>query len=64
MMRFDSATSRFLALLVIKPYQKSEAQNSKEKFPHFAVKKVQNHSLSHEFCHVTHLQDLKIFVGQ
>ena len=41
MMRLDSATSSFLALLLIKSYRKKmKAQNSKEKFPIFALKKM------------------------
>ena len=35
--------------------------NLKEKFPYFAMKKVQNHFLSMEFCQVTHLQDIRKF---
>ena len=39
MMRFDSTTSTFLNLLVTKSYRKKlKVRNSKEKFPHFAVK--------------------------
>ena len=41
MMRFDSKTSSFLDLLVTKSYRKKlKVQNSKEKFPHFAVEKM------------------------
>ena len=36
-------------------------QNAKEKFPHFAVKKIQHHFLSLEFTEVTHLQNLRKF---
>ena len=40
MMSLDSATSIFLAWLVVKSLErKLKVQNSKEKFPHFAVKK-------------------------
>ena len=70
MMRFDSAISNFLALLVIK----SSRENPKSaKFirvvSKFRCVDVQNLILSLEFDHVTHMQDLKCktyasFVGQ
>ena len=54
-----------LALLVTKSYKKLKVQNSEENFPHFAVTKMfKEHFLPLDFCHVTHLQDLKSFVGQ
>ena len=59
MTSFDNTTSSFLALLVTKSY-KLKVQNSEEKFPHNAVKKF----FDSGFCHVTHLQDIKNFVGQ
>ena len=40
MMRFDSATSSFLALFVINHIEKLKVLKSKENFPHFAVKKM------------------------
>ena len=44
------------------------ASNEKEKFEDIfrkcVWKKVQIHFFSVEFCHVTHLQHLKSFVGQ
>ena len=41
MMRFESKTSSIQDLLVTKSYiKKLKVQNSKEKFPHFAVKKI------------------------
>ena len=63
MMTFDSASSSFLALLVIK--SKNESAKFKRKFFHISHwKNAQNRFLSLEFCHVTHLQDMKSFVGQ
>ena len=54
-----------LALLVTKSYKKLKVQNSEENFPHFAVTKMfKERFLLLDFCHVTHLQDLKSFVGQ
>ena len=57
MMRFDSAASSFLALLVNKSHRKTEkVQNLKEKSPDFEVKNVQNQFLPLEFSHATHLE--------
>ena len=54
-----------LASLVTKSYKKLKVQNSEENFPHFAVTKMfKEHFLPLDFSHVTHLQDLKSFVGQ
>ena len=54
-----------LALLVTKSYKKLKVQNSEENSPLFAVTKMfKEHFLPLDFCHVTHLQDLKSFVGQ
>ena len=70
MMRFDSAISSFLVLLVIKSYRENpnSAKTIKE-VSKFRCVDVQNHILSLEFDHVTHMQDLKCktyasFVGQ
>ena len=63
MMGLDSATSSFLALLV-NNIEKSQKGKIKNKTFQLRIKKVQNHYLSRKFCQVTHLQDLRIFVGQ
>ena len=69
MMGFDSscnfdATSSFLALLVNKSYrEKLKRAKVKTSFQPRS-KKVQNNFSSRKFCQITHLKDLKSFVGQ
>ena len=54
-MRFDSATSRFLALLVTE-IKKRKCKNQK-KLPHLAVQKMlPKHFVSRNFCQVTNLR--------
>ena len=67
MIRFDSATSCFPALLVIKPCRKKlKVQNSKEKFLTYRIEENFNiHFVLLELSYqVTHLQELKSFVAQ
>ena len=61
-MIFDSATYRFLALLIIKPYRKST--ELKKKSFHISQKKRSKPFFCLEFSHVTNQQDIKSFVGQ
>ena len=63
MMGFDSVTFSFLALLVNKSHKKLIKAKFKKSFQ-LRNKKSQNHFLSQKFCQVTHLRDLKSFVGQ
>ena len=65
MMRFDSTTSSFLVLLVIKTYRKQKCANFKRKVSRFrSQNNNQNHFPSLEFCHVTHRQDLKVSLAR
>ena len=66
-LRFDSATSSFLALSVIKSFRKNlkSAKSQTKKIPDFAVPEMfKTIFLSLEFCHVTHPKELKILVDQ
>ena len=51
---FDPAIFSFRALL----------ENNQKSMQNLQSEKVQNHFLSLEFCQLTHLQDIKFFVGQ
>ena len=64
-MRFDPATSSFLALLEIKSKKNLKSAKFKSQvFGFRSAKTIQTHFLSLQFCHLTHLQVLKNFVGQ
>ena len=65
MIGLDTATSSFQTLLINKSYRKkTEEAKIKKKCFQLRNKKVQNQILSRKFCQVTHLRDLKSFVGQ
>ena len=55
-MIFDSATSRFIALLVTESNKKTKVQKSKEVSTSCSEKDVTNHFVSRKFCQVTNLQ--------
>ena len=62
---FDSASSSFLALLVIKSYKKKlKSAKFERKISRFQRGKNVQTCLFLEFCNVTHLQDIKRFIGQ
>ena len=65
MMAFNLATFSFLDLLVKKIIQKKmDKYKIKNKSFQIRSKKIPHDFLSKKFDHVTHLQDLKCFVGQ